>query len=151
MDKPQFIYVTYIAASADDVWNAIVDPKIAATYWQNVNLSDWKPGSKWEHRDPGKDGSLRLAGKVLEVSRPKRLVLTWAFPEDASNEEKTSRVTFQIEPLGKVVRLTVTHDKLEAGSKMLEGITDGWPKVLSSMKSLLESGKVRFTAFELDG
>ena len=43
MDKPQFIYVTYIAASADDVWNAIVDPKIAATYWQNVNLSDWKP------------------------------------------------------------------------------------------------------------
>jgi uncharacterized protein YndB with AHSA1/START domain len=82
-----------------------------------------------------------LIGKVVEVSPPRRLVLTWAFPADAASEEKHSRVTFEIEPMGDVVRLTVTHNRLEPGSEMLEGITEGWPKVLSSLKSLMEVGR----------
>ena len=72
---------------------------------------------------------------------PRRLVLSWAFPADESPEEKYSRGTFEIEPFREVVRLAVTHDRLEPGSEMLEGITDGWPKVLSSLKSLLEAGR----------
>ncbi len=67
--------------------------------------------------------------------------MTWAFPADEAQEEKHSRVTIEIEPVAGVVRVTVTHDRLEPGSKMLEGITAGWPKVLSSLKSLLEAGR----------
>jgi len=141
MDKPQFVYVTYIATSPEKVWRALVDPEVTATYWQNVNLSDWQTGSKWEHRGCDEAKSLRLVGKVLESSPPRRLVLTWAFPADEAREEKHTRVTFEIEPVGDVVRLTVTHDHLEPGSEMLQGITQGWPKVLSSLKSLLEMGR----------
>lgn len=104
-------------------------------------MSDWQPGSRWEHRRDGKDGAVQLVGKVIESSPPRRLVLSWAFPADEGHEEKHTRVTFDLEPVGTVVRLTVTHDQLEAGSDMLKGITQGWPKVLSSLKSLMESGK----------
>ena len=141
MAKPDFVYVTYISASPGKIWNALVDPQTTAKYWQHVNLSDWKPGSKWEHRDNDSKGKLRLVGKVVEVSPPRRLVLTWARPEDEANEERHSRATFEIQPVGDVVRLTVTHDHLEPDSEMLESISEGWPKVLSSLKSFLERGK----------
>lgn len=141
MDKPEFGYVTYVATSPEKIWNALIDPKMTAQYWQHENISDWKPGSKWEHRESNKERTLKLVGKVIESSPPRRLVMTWAFPADAAHEEKHSRVTFEIEPLGNVVRLTVTHDRLEPDSEMLNGITEGWPKVLSSLKSLIETGK----------
>ena len=141
MDKTEFVYVTYIAGTAEQVWQALVDPKITMAYWQHVNLSDWQPGSRWEHRGEGTPGELVMVGKVVESAPPKRLVLTWAFPQDDKREDKHTRVTFEIEPMGEVVRLTVTHDRLEPGSEMDEGIRDGWPKVLSSLKSLLERGR----------
>ncbi len=141
MDKPQFVYVTYISTSPEKLWNALIDADMTTKYWQAVNVSDWKPGSKWEHRRASKEGALLLVGRVVESSPPRRLVLTWAFPADERHEEKHTRVTFEIEPLGSVVRLTVTHDRLEPGSEMLRGITAGWPKVLSSLKSLLEGGR----------
>jgi len=139
MDKPQFVYVTYIASSPEKVWNALIDPKMTEKYWQNENVSDWKPGSRWEHRGFDKDRTLRLVGKVIESSPPRRLVLTWALPADEAREEKHSRVTFEIEPAAGVVRLTVTHEHFEPGSQMFESIKEGWPKVLSSLKSLLET------------
>jgi uncharacterized protein YndB with AHSA1/START domain len=141
MKKTEFIYVTYIATSPKKVWNALVDPEITRKYWQHVNVSDWKPGSRWEHRNADRDHALRLVGKELESVPPRRLVITWAFPADEAREKKQTRVKFEIEPVRGVVRLTVTHDRLEPGSEMLTGITDGWPKVLSSLKSLLETGK----------
>jgi uncharacterized protein YndB with AHSA1/START domain len=141
MDKPQFVYVTYISTTPEKLWRALIDPETTVQYWQHVNLSDWKPGSRWEHRHENHDGTLRLVGRVIESTPPRRLVLTWAFPADESNEEKHTRVTFEIEPAGEVVRLTVTHDRLEPGSEMMSGITKGWPKVISSLKSLLEVGR----------
>jgi uncharacterized protein YndB with AHSA1/START domain len=78
---------------------------------------------------------------VLEAARPNRLVLTWANPEDKANRVRHSRVTFEIETVGDIVRLTVTHDELEKGSEMERNISRGWPRVLSSLKSLLETGK----------
>jgi uncharacterized protein YndB with AHSA1/START domain len=141
VEKPQFVYVVYIATTAEKLWDALLDAKLTAQYWQHENVSDWKPGSRWEHRESNKDRKLKLVGKVVESKPPRRLVLTWADPSDEENTEKHSRVTFDIEPVKGVVRLTVTHDLLEPGSDMLEGISDGWPKVLSSLKSLLESGK----------
>jgi uncharacterized protein YndB with AHSA1/START domain len=141
MDKPVFVYVTYIASSPEKVWRALTDPEVTAVYWRLVNVSDWRPGSRWEHRMSDRHGELKLVGKVLESHPPRRLVVTWAFPADAANEAKHTRVTFEIEPVGEIVRLVVTHDRLEPGSEMLAGITAGWPKVLSSLKSLLEIGK----------
>jgi len=140
MDKPDFVYVTYISTSPEKLWKALLDPETTAKYWQHTNVSDWKPGSKWEHRRADKERTVVLVGKVLESTPPRRLVLTWAAPEDAAREEKHSRVTFELEPIGDVVRLTVTHDRFEPGSKMLPSIREGWPKVLSSLKSLLEAG-----------
>ncbi|HEY3356105.1 MAG TPA: SRPBCC family protein [Polyangia bacterium] len=141
MEKPEFVYVTYIAATPEKVWNALIDPKMTARYWQHENVSDWRPGSRWEHRSAEADRTLRLVGRIVESAAPRRLVLTWAFPDDEAHEEKHSRVTFDLEPYRDVVRLTVTHDRLEPGSDMEEGITDGWPKVLASLKSLLEVGR----------
>ena len=141
MDKQKFVYVTYIASSPDKVWNALIDPQTTGKYWQHENVSDWKPGSKWAHRRSGKDKTVDLVGKVIESSPPRHLVITWAFPDDETREDKHTRVTFDIEPVREVSCLTVTHDRLEPGSEMLEGITEGWPKVLSSLKSLLETGR----------
>ena len=141
MDKPRFIYVTYIATTPEKLWNALIDPETTAKYWQHENVSDWKPGSRWEHRSSDENRTLKLVGKVVESSPPRRLVVTWAFPADEADDEKHSRVTLEIEPVGDVVRLTVTHDRLEAGSEMFEGISKGWPKVLSSLKSLMETGR----------
>jgi uncharacterized protein YndB with AHSA1/START domain len=141
MEKPKFVYVTYIASTPEKVWNALIDTKMTAQYWQNNNISDWKPGSRWEHRTNDEAQTLKLVGKVVESKPPHRLVLTWAFPADEKKEDMQTRVTFEIEEVKGVTRLTVTHDQLEAGSDMLTGITRGWPIVLSSMKSLLESGK----------
>jgi uncharacterized protein YndB with AHSA1/START domain len=141
MDRPRFVYVTYIAAAAEKIWNALIDSEMTTQYWQHVNVSDWKPGARWEHRRAGKDGAVLLVGKVVESSPPRRLVLTWALPGDEARAEKHTRVTFELEPVGTVVRLTVIHDQLEAGSDMQESITRGWPKVLSSLKSLMETGR----------
>jgi uncharacterized protein YndB with AHSA1/START domain len=141
MDKPQFVYMTYIATTPEKVWEALTEPEITTRYWQHVNVSDWQPGSEWEHRDSGVAGAPLLVGRVVESVPPRRLVLTWASANDAEREEKFSRVTFEIEEFHGVVRLIVTHDRLEPDSEMLRGITDGWPKVLSSLKSLLEMGQ----------
>jgi uncharacterized protein YndB with AHSA1/START domain len=80
-------------------------------------------------------------GRVIEFEAPRRLVLTWAAPADADNRAAHTRVTFELEQIESMVRLTVTHDELERGSEMLRGITEGWPRVLSSLKSFLETGK----------
>jgi activator of Hsp90 ATPase-like protein len=80
-------------------------------------------------------------GQGLASQPPRRLVLTWANPQDKANKARHSRVTFEIEPVAEMVRLTITHDELEAGSDTLRKISDGWPRVLSSLKSLLETGR----------
>lgn len=123
------------------MWNALIDPPTTAKYWQHDHLSDWKPGSRWEHRRSEHERKLDLVGKVVESSPPRRLVVTWAFAAEEGREGKHSKVTFEIEPVGYLVRLTVTHDRPEPGSEMLDGITKGWSKVLSSLNSLLEVGR----------
>lgn len=139
------VYVTYIETTPEKLWRAITDPEMTRRYWRhpgsevgNENVSDWKVGSPWEHRGEGK---LYLIGKVIESVRPRRLVLTWAFPAEADDENKVSRVTFDIEPQEKAVRLTVTHEDLVPGSDMLSGISRGWPAVLSGLKTFLETGR----------
>jgi uncharacterized protein YndB with AHSA1/START domain len=141
MDKAKFVYVTYIHTTPDAVWQAIIDPEMTKSYWGLArNRSQWTPGAPWQHEDYEDAGTVRVTGTVLECDPPRRLVLSWVHPEDAGNAAKTSRVTFDIEPYMEAVRLTVTHDELEPGSSMFSGISAGWPAVLSSLKTLLETG-----------
>jgi uncharacterized protein YndB with AHSA1/START domain len=142
MSKPSYVYVTYIRASAEKVWSAITDREMTPQYWGRANVSDWKTDSRWEHRRSDGSNEVDLVGTVIESDRPQRLVISWATPRDAADPEKVSRVTFAIAPhKDDVVRLTVTHDELQAGSPMEQGITEGWPLVLASLKSWLETGK----------
>ncbi len=151
MTKPSFIYATYIATTADKVWQALVDADIARVYWRDptgegaahVNVSDWQKGSRWEHQRDDAEGTVDIVGTVIESLPPSRLVLTWARPQDEADAAKHSRVTFEIVPEGAaMVRLTVTHEDLEDDPKMLSSISGGWPKILSNLKTLLETGHV---------
>ncbi|MET0273083.1 MAG: SRPBCC family protein [Phenylobacterium sp.] len=137
MDKPSYLYVTYILATPEAVWTAITDAKISASYWERENVSDWQVGSPWEHRLPGKAAD--IVGKVLEADPPRRLVTSWAAPDDPDNAAKTSRVAIDIEELGGKVRLTVTHTDLD--DQGLKDVSGGWPAVLSNLKTLLETGR----------
>jgi uncharacterized protein YndB with AHSA1/START domain len=137
----QFVYVIYIAAQPEAVWKGLLDGEFTRKYWGHDNVSDWRPGSPWEHRRNDPAHTIVMLGEVLESEPPRRLVLTWANPEDKANRDRHSRVTFDIEPVADMVRLTITHDQLEPGSDMLRGISEGWPRVLSSLKSLLETGR----------
>jgi uncharacterized protein YndB with AHSA1/START domain len=141
MSESKFVYVTYIAAKPEQIWKALLDAEFTRQYWGHDNVSDWKPGSAWEHRGNDEARTLKLVGKVIESAAPRRLVLTWARPADAVDTDKHSRVTFELAPIEDMTRLTVTHDGLDADVEMLRGITEGWPRVLSSLKSLLETGR----------
>lgn len=141
MSKTSFVYVTYIRSTPEKVFDAIVNPEVARHYWGHENISDWQPGSTWSHVRTDAQRSVDLIGKVVEVSPPSRLVITWANASQAEDLASHSRVTFELTPYEDMVRLTVSHDELEAGSGMEKGITRGWPLVLSSLKSLLETGE----------
>ena len=136
-----YVYVTYIAATPEKVFDAITRPELARRYWGHENVSDWTPGSKWEHVRANDERTVELVGKVVETSPPTRLVITWANASQAADPDAYSRVTFDIEPYDDMVRLTVSHDELQAGSGMANGIQKGWPVVLSSLKSFLETGR----------
>jgi len=151
MARSAFVYVIYIRATADRVWEALLDGRFTRQYWGHDNVSDWQPGSSWEHRRADGRGTVRLLGEVLEARAPNRLVITWAAPEDRGLRDRHSRVAFDIEPLDDMVRLTITHDELEAGSNMDRAIRNGWPRVLSSLKSLIETGKPLQTWAEQEG
>ena len=140
-EKTSFVYVTYIASTPEKVFEAITRPDIARRYWGHENVSDWKPGSKWEHVRANEERTVELVGEVVEVAPPTRLVITWANASQAADPDAYSRVTFDIEPYNDMVRLTVRHDELQAGSGMANGVSKGWPIVLSSLKSLLETGR----------
>lgn len=136
MKKTKQVYQTYIRSTAKKTWDAITKPEFARQYWAGIgNVSDWKKGSKWEH--VAASNEVWITGKVVASVPPKRLVITWADPDDLKDK---SRVTFEIEPIKDLVCLTVTHDQFKEGSKMAGKVSGGWPRVLSSMKSFLETG-----------
>ena len=140
-EKTSFLYVTYIHSTPDKVFEAITKPDLARRYWGHENVSDWQPGSRWEHIRANDQRTVELVGKVIEASPPKRLVMTWTNASQEADPESYSRVTFDIEEYEDMVRLTVAHDDLIAGGGMAKGVSKGWPLVLSSLKSFLETGR----------
>ena len=146
--KPSFVYVTYIQTTPEKVWQAFTDTDVMAQYWfgptsdcVRVNVSDWKVGSAWEHQRLDDARTVDICGKVVECDPPRRLAYTWSRPGDIAEESKHSRVEIDIEQrIDGLVRLTVSHLDLERDPKMLEGISGGWPAILSNLKTLLETG-----------
>jgi uncharacterized protein YndB with AHSA1/START domain/DNA-binding transcriptional ArsR family regulator len=157
MAKPEFVYTTYIRASREQCWRGLTDPAFTRRYWGLAYESDWRPGSAFTVRLDKDDVEIADPAQVIIEADPyRRLSYTWHTftPEWAaaygiSDEDRAqfaaearSKVTFDIEPLGEYVRLTVVHDGFEPGSVVLAGISNGWPLIISSLKSLLETGEV---------
>lgn len=138
MSKPEFVYVIYIHATSQKIWEALRDPEMTREFWgRRRNQSDWKVGSVWRHENYDDANDIAVAGTVVESNPPHRLVLTWTRPGN-TDRELISRVSFDIEEFMGSARLTVTHSELTA--ETLRDISAGWPAVLSSLKSLLETG-----------
>lgn len=138
-DKPAFVYVIYIESTPEKVWHALTDADLTAEYWGHSNVSDWQVGSAWEHQRTDGTCTADVVGTVVESSPPTRLVTTWAFPGGERTDDGSSRVTFDIQPHGEIVRLTVTHENLADEAERDEAAA-GWAAVLSNLKSLLETG-----------
>jgi uncharacterized protein YndB with AHSA1/START domain len=141
MSKPKFVYVTYIASTPEKVFSALTSAEMSKQYWSgNYVESDWKVGSPFTLRLPRHEKE-DITGEVLEFDPPRRLAYTFHPHHEGAEGEGASRVVFEIEAHQDQVKLTVIHDGFEAGSKVFEAISQGWPHVLSSLKSYLESGK----------
>jgi uncharacterized protein YndB with AHSA1/START domain/DNA-binding transcriptional ArsR family regulator len=144
---PTYVYVTYIESSPEQVWHALTDADLTGQFWGHSNVSDWQPGSGWEHRRLDGSGVADVNGTVLAAEPPRRLSIT--FEDGPGGGERpqaqqlrgASRVTFDIEPYHEIVRLTVTHENL-ADEKAYNAISAGWPAVMANLKSLLETGHV---------
>lgn len=138
-NKPIFVYVSYIASTPDKVFKALTDTEATGKFWfGNAATSDWKVGSPIEfHRE----GKLIVQGKILENDPPHRLSYTFrSMHEPFNGSERASRVLFELEQQRDQVKLTVTHDDFAPDSKVFAGISNGWPLVLSNLKSFLETG-----------
>jgi uncharacterized protein YndB with AHSA1/START domain/DNA-binding transcriptional ArsR family regulator len=154
MGNTEFVYTTYINTTPERLWQALTDPAFTRRYWGVTFESDWKVGSTmtWEQdgvtiADP--------AQVVLESEPYRRLAYSWhTFTQEFADThgfgdeflgkvagERRSKVTFEIEPLGQMVKLTVVHDDFEPGSTVVEMVSEGWPHLLSGLKTLLETGK----------
>ena len=140
--KSRFVYVTYIRTTPEALWNAITTPEFMKTYWFGVIIeTDWKAGSPWTMKYP--DGRVTDSGEVVAAERPKRIVLRWRHELNPSlKEEGSATCTIEIEPQGEAVKLTVSHTSDHPDSKLIGAVSGGWPRILSNLKSLLETGSI---------
>ncbi len=141
MNKPRFVYVSYIATTPEKLWQALTSGEFTEQYWFGRCVeSDWRPGSKVTFTyDQGR--KVDLVGQVLRCEPPR--LLSYTFHEQSMGEPP-SRVTFEIEPAQSMVKLTVTHEDFPPDSQLFERISRGWPAILSSLKSLLETGRALY-------
>ncbi|MGH2455727.1 MAG: ArsR/SmtB family transcription factor [Candidatus Limnocylindria bacterium] len=137
MTAPKHVYEVYIRTTPEALWAALTDPAITQRYYYGSRVtSDWAPGSPVTYLNP--DGSTAIEGQVVELDPPHRLVHTFHFP---AHDERPSRVTFEITPMGEVCRLCLVHDQFEGETETYRGVAMGWNPVLSGLKTLLETGE----------
>jgi uncharacterized protein YndB with AHSA1/START domain len=141
-DATTFVYVTFIRTTPESLWKALTSPDVMKQYWFGMHQeTDWKAGSPW--RLVFSDGRVADAGEIVQSDPPKRLVIKWRNEfKPELKAEGYSRCTYELEPTGNAVKLTITHVMDRAESKFIAAVSGGWPKILSNIKSLLETGKV---------
>jgi uncharacterized protein YndB with AHSA1/START domain len=140
--KSTFLHVTYIRTTPERLWSALTSPDFAQQYWLGARPeAQWKAGGSWKLVFP--DGRVADTGEIVEFKPSTLLAIRWRnefMPE--MKEEGWSLCTMELEPTGNVVKLTVTHSMERERSKFIDAVSGGWPKILSNLKSLLETGSV---------
>ena len=142
MYPPEIVYTTYIGTTPEELWRALTDGTITPRYWFGRRIeSDWRVGGPLAFFD-GAGTEPTDQGEILECDPPRRLSYSWHVEFDAEfQREGDSRVVFVIEPFGTCVRLTLTHDRLGASTRLHDALRRGWTAILSSLKTLLETGE----------
>jgi len=142
MARSTHVYVSYIRTTPEKLWTALTDPELMKEYWFGMHCeSEFRTGSPW--RLVSSSGEVWDAGEIVEADPPRRLVIRWQHqmrPE--LKAEGPSLCTMQLEPAGPAVKLTITHTIEREGSQLIEAVSGGWPKIVSNLKSLLETGAV---------
>lgn len=140
--ESRFVYVTFIRTTPEKLWSALTTPDFMKQYWFGVRIeTDWQIGASWRMVHP--DGRVTDQGEILELEAPKRLTLAWRHewrPELKAEGE--ARCTFEIEPVEGAVKLTIIHTMERGESKLIEAVSGGWPRILSNLKSLMETGEI---------
>jgi uncharacterized protein YndB with AHSA1/START domain len=142
MARSTFTYVTYIRTTPEKLWTALTDPVFIKQYWFNMDVdSTFKKGAPWKLAS--EDGRIFDSGSIVESDPPRRLVIRWQHlikPELQAEGE--SLCTMELEPSEGAVRLSIVHSIERDASKFIEAVSGGWPKILSNLKSLLETGSI---------
>jgi uncharacterized protein YndB with AHSA1/START domain len=133
--------VTYIRTTPEKLWQALIDPEFTRRYWCQCTLeSAWTPGASWCIRMP--DGRVADSGEVVEFEPQRRLVLKWRNEfKPELHAEGYSRLTYELEKMDEEVKLTIVHEIDKPDSKLIQAVSNGWPHILASLKSLLETGE----------
>lgn len=141
MAKSTFVYVTYIRTTQEKLWSALTtDVEFMKQYWFGMHCeSQWVPGSSW--RMLTSDGQITDAGEILEAEPPRRLVIRWHHERNPElKAEGQSQCTFELEPSGSAVKLSISHVIERDPSKFIAAVSGGWPRIISNLKSLVETG-----------
>jgi uncharacterized protein YndB with AHSA1/START domain len=141
MARSTFVYVAYIRTTPEKLWSALTDDaEFMKQYWFGVHCeSEWTAGSSWKMVHP--DGRILDAGEIVESEPLKRLVIRWQHQDRPElKAEGFSVCTMELEPIGSAVKLSITHTIEREPSKLIVAVSGGWPKVISNLKSLIETG-----------
>lgn len=142
MARSTCVYVTYIRTTPEKLWSALIEPAFQRQYWFGMHCeSRWTPGSAWKLVSSG--GEVYDSGEIVEAEPPRRLVIRWQNQiKPELKAEGASLCTMELEPSGTAVKLSITHTIERESSKLIHAVSGGWPKVLSNLKSLLETGSI---------
>ncbi len=141
MARSTFVYVTYIRTTPEKLWSALTDDvEFMKRYWFGTHCqSEWTPGSSWKMVYP--DGRISDSGDIVEAEPPRRLVIRWQHQNKPElKAEGDSLCTLELEPIGTAVKLSITHTIEREPSNLIVAVSGGWPKIISNLKSLLETG-----------
>jgi uncharacterized protein YndB with AHSA1/START domain len=142
MARTTFIYVTYIRTTPEKLWSALTDMEYMKQYWFGVRCESlWTAGSSWKMVSP--EGQVTDDGEIVEAEPPRRLVIRWRHQSKPElKAEGASLCTIELEPSGTAVKLSITHTIEREPSKLITAVSGGWPKIVSNLKSLLETGDI---------
>ncbi|MDE1959663.1 MAG: SRPBCC family protein [Xanthomonadaceae bacterium] len=142
MADSTFVYVTYIRTTPAKLWSALTDAEFMKQYWFGMHCeSRWTAGSSWKLVSG--DGQVLDSGEIVEAEPPRRLAIRWQHQNKPElKAEGASLCRMELEPSGAAVRLTITHSIERDPSKLIAAVSGGWPKIISNLKSLLETGAI---------